>query len=126
MVRCVRKEYIILCKQFRGAFSGGEIHFLRLLRREGFPERLSSRWKLVRRSVTSFEEYYILLADTPHHRRKSPPNNPPLNNPPPLSALPYTPPSSPSHHYNLLLYLYLSSLSHILHNLLFCQYKHKS
>ena len=38
-----RHKFIIRCKQFRGAFSGDKIHFLRRLRREDFSERLSLR-----------------------------------------------------------------------------------
>ena len=33
--------YIHVAAHFRSGFSGGEIHDLRRLRREGFPERLS-------------------------------------------------------------------------------------
>ena len=33
--------YIHVAVHFRSGFSGGEIHDLRRLRREGFPERLS-------------------------------------------------------------------------------------
>lgn len=44
-------DYLPLSKTFEGAFSGGEIHCLLRLRREGFPERLSRSQQLVHQSA---------------------------------------------------------------------------
>ena len=43
-----------LSKRFTGVLSGGEIHCLRRLRKEGSPDFLSRSWQLVRRSVARF------------------------------------------------------------------------
>ena len=53
-------EQYFLRRQSRDAFNGAEIHWLRRLRLEGFPESLSRSCQLVRRSVVSSSQEVLL------------------------------------------------------------------
>ena len=52
--------YIHVAAHFRSGFSGGEIRWLRRLRREGSPERLSRSYQLACRNVATRGGEYTL------------------------------------------------------------------
>ena len=52
--------YIHVAVHFRSVFSVGEIRWLRRLRREGFPERLSRSYQLACRNVATHGGEYTL------------------------------------------------------------------
>ena len=52
--------YINVALHFRSGFSGGGIRWLRRLRREGFPERLSRSYQLAHRNAWTHGGEYTL------------------------------------------------------------------
>lgn len=61
-----RRGTIVQSKPFKGALSAGEIHCLRRLRHEGFPECLSQSWQLVHRNVAlSLRTLWFLSGGVP-------------------------------------------------------------